>query len=68
MKQFKSKPEEPSIVNAIQLVEDIGYWKTYQYDENEWYALGKKGDWLVIDGSCQYFLTDKDFKEKFEEV
>lgn len=66
--KFKSKPQQPRTISAIQLVKDIGYINYYRYDEGEWVALGKKGDWLVIDGNDQYFLTDEEIKERFEEV
>lgn len=30
--------------------------------------LANKGDWLVIEGTRQYYMTDKEFSEQFEAV
>jgi len=51
---YIERPKQRLRVQAVQLREAI-----------ECYAC--KGDWLVVDGDKQYFLSDEEFAEKFIE-
>ena len=44
-------------VQAIQLLKSV-----FDSEGNE---LAKKGDWLVIEGSDQFYMSDKEFNDEF---
>jgi hypothetical protein len=64
---MKFKPKQVT-VDAVKLVDDIFTGHDDPYRNQSKHYIARKGEWLVVDNGEQFFMSDQEFRERYQVV